>query len=177
MIPRTNNMGEIKRLLINAWSAEYALRLTPIGADDEEYKASKATWVIPQTYYSTLFMVRAFLTARMVMANGQEPTANEEAIMYEVDNLIDAGIYPVEGCWREPDGRSFLAKLAELKSTTKPVELTIPIVELVRTVERINGWHERAIVDLVGVENYSWIIRRLPHYLFDSVLANRIGQP
>ncbi|HEY0108282.1 MAG TPA: hypothetical protein VGB67_01575 [Fibrella sp.] len=173
MTTNRKTLEQIERLLLNAWSAEYCLRLTPIATFDEDYEKAKAEWVIPQTYYSVLFMVRAYLEAR-----GKSVVAEEE-IMHEVDNLIDGGIYPVDGCWREKNGESFLRKLAiyqiaDHNATHIDYKIgEIVIAELIESINRINKWHEDAIVDLIGLEPYMTIVGSMPDYLFQSSVLDR----
>lgn len=77
----------LEKLMLNSWSAEYALRITPV-VNDNQYLQSSLHWTFPQAYYSALFSVRAFL---LVMG---EPVSNEELIRRKVGNMVVRGYYP-----------------------------------------------------------------------------------
>lgn len=82
----------IEKLLLNSWSAEYALRITPVinerYAGAEEYLQNSLHWTFPQAYYSTLFSARAFLAAQGVNVS------NEELIRRRIGNMVMRGYYP-----------------------------------------------------------------------------------
>jgi len=75
------------KLLINCWSAEYALRITPV-VNDEQYLQSSLHWTFPQGYYSVLFSSRAFL-----LVTGKS-ISNEENISRAIGSLVNRGYYP-----------------------------------------------------------------------------------
>lgn len=77
----------LEKLLLNCWSAEYALRITPV-VNDNQYLQNSLHWTFPQAYYSVLFGVRAFLHTM------GEPVNNEETIRRRVGNLVVRGYYP-----------------------------------------------------------------------------------
>jgi len=77
----------LEKLLLNCWSAEYALRITPV-VNDNHYLQNSLHWTFPQAYYSVLFGVRAFLNVL------GEQVSNEEAIRRRVGNLVVRGYYP-----------------------------------------------------------------------------------
>ncbi|WP_052731135.1 hypothetical protein [Spirosoma radiotolerans] len=85
--PESLDYKAIKALLLNCWSAEYALRITPV-VNDEQYLQSSLHWTFPQAYYSVLFSSRAFLAA---MGNN---ISNENNIGRAVGNLIATEYYP-----------------------------------------------------------------------------------
>jgi hypothetical protein len=78
---------EIKKLLLNSWSTEYALRTTA-ELGDEQYLRAALHWTFPQAYYSILFGLRAFLATLGVTGN------NSELIRREVSRLVVRGFYP-----------------------------------------------------------------------------------
>ena len=89
-IPAVTDADEIKsisKLLLNAWSAEYALRITPV-VNDEKYLQSALRWTFPQAYFSVLFSARAFLAARGVHAS------NEEVVATRIGALVAGFYYP-----------------------------------------------------------------------------------
>lgn len=81
------NRRALEKLLLNSWSAEYALRITPV-VNDEQYLQSSLHWTFPQAYYSALFSARAFLTVQGVNVS------NEELIRKRIGNMVVRGYYP-----------------------------------------------------------------------------------
>ncbi len=81
------NRKALEKLLLNSWSAEYALRITPV-VNDEQYLQSSLHWTFPQAYYSALFSARAFLAVQGVNVS------NEELIRKRVGNMVVRGYYP-----------------------------------------------------------------------------------
>lgn len=77
----------LEKLLLNSWSAEYALRITPV-VNDEQYLQSSLHWTFPQAYYSVLFSARAFLAIQGVNVS------NEELIRKRIGNMVVRGYYP-----------------------------------------------------------------------------------
>ncbi len=77
----------LEKLLLNSWSAEYALRITPV-VNDEQYLQSSLHWTFPQAYYSVLFSARAFLAIQGVNVS------NEELIRKRIGNAVVRGYYP-----------------------------------------------------------------------------------
>ena len=77
----------IEKLLLNSWSAEYALRITPV-VNDEQYLQSSLHWTFPQAYYSALFSARAFLAVQGINVS------NEELIRKRIGNAVVRGYYP-----------------------------------------------------------------------------------
>jgi hypothetical protein len=77
----------LEKLLLNSWSAEYALRITPV-VNDEQYLQSSLHWTFPQAYYSALFSARAFLAVQGVHVS------NEELIRKRIGNMVVRGYYP-----------------------------------------------------------------------------------
>jgi hypothetical protein len=81
------NRKALEKLLLNSWSAEYALRITPV-VNDEQYLQSSLHWTFPQAYYSALFSARAFLSVQGVNVS------NEELIRKRIGNAVVRGYYP-----------------------------------------------------------------------------------
>ncbi|MCX6218371.1 hypothetical protein [Spirosoma sp.] len=81
------NATDLYHLLLNSWSAEYALRITPV-VNDEQYLQSSLHWTFPQAYYSVLFSARAFL--RVMGSN----LSNEENIVRKISSYVSMGVYP-----------------------------------------------------------------------------------
>ncbi|MEZ0486399.1 hypothetical protein [Fibrella aquatica] len=82
----------LEKLLLNSWSAEYALRITPVlndrSADSEQYLQNSLHWTFPQAYYSVLFSARAFLAVQNINVS------NEELIRKRIGNMVVRGYYP-----------------------------------------------------------------------------------
>ena len=82
----------LEKLLLNSWSAEYALRITPMvndrSAGSEQYLQSSLHWTFPQAYYSCLFSARAFLAVQGINVS------NEELIRKRIGNMVVRGYYP-----------------------------------------------------------------------------------
>lgn len=77
----------LEKLMLNSWSAEYALRITPV-VNDDQYLQSSLHWTFPQAYYSVLFSARAFLTVQGINVS------NEELIRKRIGNAVVRGYYP-----------------------------------------------------------------------------------
>lgn len=81
------NIQVVDRLLLNAWSAEYALRITP-AVNGEQYLRSALSWTFPQAYYAVLFSTRAFLASQGVHIS------NENYVSRRISALVKKGFYP-----------------------------------------------------------------------------------
>lgn len=79
--------SNLKSLLLNSWSAEYALRITPV-INDANYIQSSLHWTFPQSYYSALFSARAFL-----FTYGYN-LSNENKIARQIGVFVGSGVYP-----------------------------------------------------------------------------------
>ena len=86
-VPSQATGKAIEKLLLNSWSAEYALRITPV-VNDEQYLQSSLHWTFPQAYYSALFSARAFLAIQGINVS------NEELIRKRIGNMVVRGYYP-----------------------------------------------------------------------------------
>ena len=87
-----DRQASLEKLLLNSWSAEYALRITPVvndrSSDSEHYMQNSLHWTFPQAYYSVLFSARAFLATQGISVS------NEELIRKRVGNMVVRGHYP-----------------------------------------------------------------------------------
>ena len=52
--PTNSPTTAVGKLLLNAWSAEYALKIIP-SIHDTEYLNHSLDWVFPQAYYAAIF--------------------------------------------------------------------------------------------------------------------------
>jgi hypothetical protein len=80
-------LDEAKRMLLNCWNTEYALRSTAANGD-EQYLRNALHWTFPQAYYSVLFGVRAFLATQGLFGN------SDDLIRLRVGRLVANGFYP-----------------------------------------------------------------------------------
>ncbi|PRY11599.1 hypothetical protein CLV24_11044 [Pontibacter ummariensis] len=78
---------EVKRLLLNSWSTEYALRSTA-QLGDETYMRNALHWTFPQAYYAIFAGLQAFLHTRGIKTN------NEAWILREAGRLVVKNAYP-----------------------------------------------------------------------------------
>lgn len=77
----------IKKLLLNSWNTEYALRTTA-ELGDENYIRNALHWTFPQAYYAVFASLQAFLYTRQIK------TSNESLVMREAGRLIVKNAYP-----------------------------------------------------------------------------------
>lgn len=168
--PRPNQT--LEKLLLNSWSAEYALNITPI--DDERFLESARNWTFPQAYYSVLFSARAVL-----LCNGN-PDARECRITPAMTALGEEGIYERDFDSAEENP---MVHLDQYRITTNKPAPALPadqtILEfhagLCEYVSRAQMAHERYIFDCVGESAYLTIIYSLPGYLRESAwLSERV---
>ncbi|RDV17131.1 hypothetical protein DXT99_01035 [Pontibacter diazotrophicus] len=76
----------VKRLLLNCWSTEYALRATA-ELGDEAYMRNALHWTFPQAYYTVFAGLQAFLRTRGVSSN------HEALILREAGRLVVKNAY------------------------------------------------------------------------------------
>ncbi len=81
------DLEDIKRLLLNSWSTEYALRSTA-ELGDEAYMRNALHWTFPQAYYAVFAGLQAFLHTRGVKTN------NEAWVLREAGRLVVKNMYP-----------------------------------------------------------------------------------
>jgi hypothetical protein len=81
------DVEEVKRLLLNSWSTEYALRATA-ELGDESYIRNALHWTFPQAYYAVFASLQAFLHTRQIKTN------NEALVMREAGRLVVKNAYP-----------------------------------------------------------------------------------
>ena len=68
---QTPELQPVCKLLLNAWSAEYALRLKPLNVD-REYLNQSLNWLYPQSYYAVFFSARAVLAVDSINIANQD---------------------------------------------------------------------------------------------------------
>ncbi|RYC70828.1 hypothetical protein [Spirosoma sordidisoli] len=163
----TDQQTKIGKLLLNAWSAEYALRITPV-INDEQYLQDALQWTFPQAYHGAVFSARALLLAR------EFDIKTESLIAVMIDEMAEAGLY--ESC----DSRNAFAQLLPYRICTAlpmPEGTTIRDfhAETLKKLEQVAIAHESAIVQLIGIETFSVIVERVPEYLRAAFLAERFN--
>ncbi|CCH02056.1 hypothetical protein FAES_4056 [Fibrella aestuarina BUZ 2] len=77
----------LAKLLLNGWSAEYALRVTA-SLEQEPVTDQAMHWSFPQAYYSVLFTARAFLSLL-----GHQ-VQDESLVSKQLGNYVWRGYYP-----------------------------------------------------------------------------------
>lgn len=81
------DVEEVKRLLLNSWSTEYALRATA-ELGDEAYMRNALHWTFPQAYYTVFSGLQAFLRTRGVTSS------HEGLVLREAGRLVVKKAYP-----------------------------------------------------------------------------------
>ncbi len=81
------DLNDVKRLLLNSWSTEYALRTTA-ELGDEAYVRNALHWTFPQAYYAVFAGMQAFLRTRGISTN------NEAMLLREAGRLVVKNAYP-----------------------------------------------------------------------------------
>lgn len=159
----------VGRLLLNAWSAEYALRIKP-PITDKDYLNKSLSWTFPQAYYAVLFSVRA------VLASDGIRMANEEQIQKLVGQWATLG----------KDGPAFTLagnpfeglNNYRISSTRKPSPMSSPEaaalhIYLIKRVEAVNLILETYILNRLGADAYRLLIDNLPEYLRIDFVGSR----
>jgi hypothetical protein len=158
------NIDSIGKLLLNSWSAEYALRIPPL--DD---KPESLTWCFPQAYYGPLFGARAVL-----LVHGMA-ISNEMQVRTAMQRFYLAGYYqPNFPAVRNPFAEVLPLRISsQLAATQRPTNVLAYHQQLVEHVEQIARCHERVIMRSLGVTAYRELIGKMPEYLRESFLADR----
>ena len=79
---------QAKKMLIQCWNTEYALRTTAANGD-ESYLKNALHWTFPQAYYCLLFGAKAFL------ATQGATLVSENAVRQRLARLVSSGWYPM----------------------------------------------------------------------------------
>ncbi|GAB2778713.1 hypothetical protein GCM10027275_22700 [Rhabdobacter roseus] len=79
---------QAKKMLIQCWNTEYALRTTAANGD-ESYLKNALHWTFPQAYYCLLFGAKAFLAAQGATV------MSENAVRLRLARLVTSGWYPL----------------------------------------------------------------------------------
>lgn len=168
------NLPNIKRLLINSWSAEYALRKTPLNSEDTTpYQISTLSWTFPQSYYAVLFAVRAYQCSRNIFNGG------ESSVLHQIQSDIATRVYAETLDWTGPNTDHFVAEMLNYcigKNNPLHDQLETDIVaqhkRLLDTVRRITRWHMAKIQEYVGAQAFREILNESPEYIQDTLFGN-----
>ena len=160
----------VSKLLINAWSAEYALCLE-VPFLDPDYIASSLNWFLPQAYYSFLFSLRARLVVDDVhVANAR--TVEDEAI-----RLARTGAYgPVVAREESPFADLFAQRIQSGSVYSLPVQAIAPKrAKLIRQVQSVALIHETYIHNRLGSAAYQQLVGQVPAYLINNFVGARFN--
>lgn len=161
--------SNIAKLLLNGWTAEYALRLKPVSAD-RDYLNNALSWVFPQAYFAVLF------SARAVLAVDDIRIANPEVIENLINRWCEGGKY---GQGFTATSNPFTEVMAfRIKGTTQPRRLSGPEAAAlhVRLTERVHAIaliHETYILNRLGADAYCHLIDRLPSHFRNGFVGAR----
>lgn len=164
--PHQNNVG---KLLLNAWSAELALRIKP-NCSDRDYLNASLCWTFPQAYYAVLF------SARAVLAVDGIHIANPEVIESLLSRWSLAGKY---GPVYTQQGNPFEDLIQHrLTGGFKPQRLSGPEaaalhVKLTEKVHAVGIIHETYIINRMGSCAYKNLVDSLPDYLKNGFVGAR----
>ena len=151
----------VGKLLLNSWSAEYALNIKPACAD-RDFLNSALNWAQPQAYYAALFSMRARLAADDV--HMADPKAIEKLMIR----------WAQDGVFGEPMRTNPFADLfnAPRLRVTGP-EAAARHIELTNRVHAFAILNETYISSRVGEPTYQRIIADLPDYLRNGFVCAR----
>ncbi|WP_018619754.1 hypothetical protein [Spirosoma luteum] len=158
---------DVAKLLLNAWSAEFALRIKPISTD-RHYLIGSLSWVYPQAYFSVLFSVRAVLAVDGIRI------ANPARIETQLTKWVQQGLYGVDEALNElvhlmQHGPHRLAGISPL-SGPEAAALHVQLTQQLNTVSLI---HESYLHSRMGASTYQQLIDGLPAYLREGAPAAR----
>lgn len=164
--PEQTSVG---KLLLNAWSAELALRIKPV-CTDRTYLNASLNWSFPQAYFALLF------SARAVLAIDGITIANPEVIESLLSRWASIGKY---GPAYTQQGNPF-AELIEHRMTgsSKPfrlsgLEAAALHVKLIEKVHAVGIIHETYILNRMGADTYKNLVDALPDYLKNGFVGAR----
>lgn len=163
-------MDALGKLLLNCWSAEYALRITPVVDEQLAVQVSRS-WTFPQVYYSVLFSTRAFL-----LMQGRH-ARHEDDIHGEVVRLYTHGVYSPGAIVGDVCTFFNVLQLLRIQSCNEPLHIEhdqLPDFhqKLIDIAAHINAMHERFIFDALGVQAWARLIEPVPQYMKDFFLRD-----
>ncbi|GAB3220217.1 hypothetical protein [Spirosoma arcticum] len=162
-------ISAIGKLLLCAWSAEYALRVTPT-VQDAEFCKNSLEWTFPQAYYA------AFFSARAVLASDGINIANQKGVNLLMNQRAGAGFYgPSIATESNPYSALMVYQLGVnvptvCVSSLEAVALNRKLVDSVHAIAII---HETYILHRIGEIAYQKLIAEAPAYLIDKFVGAR----
>jgi|GEM_PF-2241993 len=167
--PMNSPNTAVGKLLLNAWSAEYALKIIP-SIHDTEYLNHSLDWVFPQAYYAAIFSVRAVL-----LTNGIHE-ANPERLEQHIAQWVQNGAYGLTG--QQPSNPFADLLTYNLKSHFPRPYMNGPEVagihrKLMSDVQAIASIHETHIQRKFGASAYQEIVEGIPDYLRNAFVGVR----
>lgn len=160
---------EVGKLLLNAWSAEFALRIKPVSTN-RGYLNSSLSWAFPQAYFAVLFSARAVLAVDGIQL------ANPEVIEKLLTKWANQGLY---GSKITGDNNPFTDVMQyRIKGDTPTKRMSGPEaaalhVRLAETVHATAIIHESYLLTRMGADAYRLLIESLPQYLKDGFSGTR----
>lgn len=164
--PKGSGVG---KLLLNAWSAEYALRIKPVSTD-RDYLNQSLSWVFPQSYYAVFF------SARAVLAVDGINIAYQDEVEKLISQWVKAGKYgPIYTQQGNPITELFKHRIKAEQpsyrmSGPEAAAIHVNLIEKVHTVALI---HETYIRNRMGAYSYELLISNIPDYLKNDFVGAR----
>ena len=159
----------VAKLLLNAWSAEYALRIKP-GSTDRDYLNQSLNWVFPQSYYAVFF------SARAVLAVDGINLANQDEVEKLINQWVRAGKY---GPIYTQQGNPFIELFEHrIRAEQRSYRMSGPEAaalhqKLKEKVHAVGIIHETYILNRLGAYAYELLISNLPDYLKNDFVGAR----
>ncbi|GAB2547207.1 HEPN domain-containing protein [Spirosoma aerophilum] len=169
MISTSPEVTAVGKLLLNAWSAEYALRIKPVSTD-RDYLNQSLSWVFPQSYYAVFF------SARAVLAVDGINIANQNEVEKLINQWVKAGKYgPIHTQHGNPFAELFKHRIKAESSTYRlsSPEVAALHVKIKEKVHAVGLIHETYIAFRLGHYTYEWLIESLPEYLKNDFVGAR----
>lgn len=157
------------KLLLNAWSAEFALRIKP-ACSGRDYLNASLSWSFSQAYFAVLF------SARAVLAIDGIRIANPAVVESLLSGWARCGKYSP---FYTQQGNSFVDLFQHrITATPKAHQLSGPEaaalhIKLIENVHAVEMIHETYILDRMGAETYKRLVSSLPDYLKNGFVGAR----
>ncbi|WP_461073396.1 hypothetical protein [Spirosoma horti] len=166
---KSPDQTSVGKLLLNAWSAELALRIKP-NCSERDFLNASLSWTFPQAYYAVLF------SARAVLAVDEIRIANPEVIEKLLSRWALAGKYgPVYTQQGNPFTDLIQHRITgsfKLQRMSGPEAATLHI-RLTEKVHAVGLIHETYIINRMGAGAYRNIVDSLPDYLKNGFVGAR----
>lgn len=170
----TTQPSLIASLMLNSWSAEYALRCVPL---PQTYQSAedKINWVFPQAHYAALFSAQAVLCCQGNF------TANPDAISKAMNALAEDGFYSKDHAFTQynnPYADLAIFRITTTAVWTPPATVYLPDFHrgLIDKVQAISLIHEGYLLYRLGTDAFADIIAGLPAHLQSGFITDRFAQ-